>query len=592
MYAKTIILMLIFPLIVLAQPPQIFMDGQFEEWQSVSPLYSDPPGDQQSGNLDFGKLWVTNDGDYLYLRIEVGEEINMQDLNNITLYLDTDDNASTGISIHGIGAELQWTFGTRNGIFKVGSSSFPVAHRNIGLVTMPTITSNEFEIALDRQAKPDNLHLLFTNSTIRVVFIDEGIGQDHLPDVPGGVSFTFAAQYPLPVNPISIRHNNSNSFRILSYNVLSDGLFESSKVPAFTRILQAIRPTIIGFQEIYNHSASETANQVESILPSPGQQWYSSKGGPDNIVVSRYPILSSYQIEGNGGFVIDLNPDFNSQLLLIVAHLPASSNNSGRQLEADAIMAFIRDAKNPGGLITVPTGTPMMIIGDLNLVGYAQQLITLLTGDIVNTGQFGNPFPPDWDDTDLDHILPRSTDIPFFYTWYSPPSSYSPGKLDYMIFSDSVIESVKKFVLFTPAMSSDSLVANNLQPGDVETASDHLPLVSDFVVTNTTGFNNHANNLRKGFGLEQNYPNPFNPSTTIRFHIPTNSHVKLAIYNTLGETVKTLLNEQLAPNEYDARWDGKNDSDTMVSGGIYFVRLSAASETGLFADVKKIVHLK
>jgi len=595
MMAKSItflITLIIFPVLIFAQPPQIFMDGQFEDWQSLFPLYSDPLGDQQSGNLDFGRLWVTNDADYLYLRIEVGGEINIQDLNNITLYLDTDDNANTGIAIHGIGAELQWTFGTRNGLFKVGSNSFPITHRNIGLVTMPTISSTEFEIALDRNAQPDNQNPLFGGNTIRVVFIDQGAGQDHLPDSPGGVLFTLAAQYPPPLTPISIRRNEANSFRVLSYNVLSDGLFESSRLPAFTRILQAIEPAIIGFQEIYNHSASETANQVQTILPSPGQQWYGAKGGPDNIVVSCFPILSSYQIEGNGGFIIDLNPVISSQLLLIVAHLPASSNNTARQWEADAIMAFIRDAKNPGGIITLPTDTPMMIIGDLNLVGYAQQLITLLTGDIVNTGQFGNPFPPDWDDSDFDHILPRSTDIPFFYTWYSPFSSYSPGKLDYMIFSDSVIESVKKFVLFTPAMSADSLAAHNLQSDDVEIASDHLPLVLDFVLTNTTGFADIVNNSIKGFELEQNYPNPFNSTTAIRFHIAVTSDVKLEVYNNLGEKVRTLVNEQLQPDTYRIVWNGKNGFGETVSSGIYFVKLLTFSNKDYFEDLKKMVLIK
>ena len=255
MLLKTIfwgLTLLLLPLLIFAQqPPRIFMDGLFEDWQSLAPIYSDPLGDQQSGNLDFGDLWITNNADYLFLRIEVGEEINMQDLNNITIYLDTDDNPNTGTAIHGIGAELEFTFGNRTGIFKVGSSSFYITHINIGLVSMPTITSNEFEIALDRNALPDNQHPLFSGNTIRVVFIDQGIGQDHLPDSPGGVPFTFAAQYPLPLTPISIKQNNANSFRVLSYNVLSDGFFESNKLPAFTRILQAIKPSIIGFQEIY-----------------------------------------------------------------------------------------------------------------------------------------------------------------------------------------------------------------------------------------------------------------------------------------------------------------------------------------------------
>lgn len=576
-----------------AQPPQIFMDGQFDDWQTLNPIYSDSLNDQISGNLDFGKLWAVNDADYLYMRIEVGDEINLQDLNDVTLYLDTDDNASTGTPIHGIGAELEWNFGNRDGIFKSSSGQTFINHSDIGLVTLPTITSTEFEIAIDRNAHPDNIHPLFAGNTIRIVFIDQGPGQDHLPDSPGGVPYIFSTQYPPPLPALSIKQTDANSVRILTYNVLSDGLFVPSRLPSFTRILQAVEPAIIGFEEIYNHNAVETANQVEAILPSSGQeQWYSAKEGPDIIAVSRFPILSSYEVEGNGGFLIDLNPAINSQLLLIVAHLPASSNNTGRQWEADAIMAFIRDAKNPGGIITLPTDTPIMIIGDLNLVGYAQQLTTLLSGDIVNTGQFGNPFPPDWDNSDFDYILPRSTDIPFFYTWYSTSSSFSPGKLDYMIFSDSVIESVRKFVLFTPAMSSDSLAAYNLLAGDATTASDHLPVVSDFRLTSITALYHNSNSAPKGFLLEQNYPNPFNPSTTIRFHIPATSQVKLEIYNTVGEKVRTLLNEQLAANSYKVVWDGKNDLGEAVGSGIYFMRLSAISNKGYFSDFKKMIFLK
>ncbi len=59
------------------------------------------------------------------------------------------------------------------------------------------------------------------------------------------------------------------------------------------------------------------------------------------------------------------------------------------------------------------------------------------------------------------------------------------------------------------------------------------------------GFYDYSNEveielLPTKYELYQNYPNPFNPSTTIRFSLPIESHLKINIYNMLGELVETL----------------------------------------------------
>jgi len=97
------------------------------------------------------------------------------------------------------------------------------------------------------------------------------------------------------------------------------------------------------------------------------------------------------------------------------------------------------------------------------------------------------------------------------------------------------------------------------------------------------------------FGLSQNYPNPFNPLTTIPFtvnssQLTVNSPVRttLTIYSILGQKVRTLVNEDKVPGEYQVIWDGKDDSGKKVGSGIYFYRL----KVGDFSETKRSVLLK
>ena len=582
---RELILLIFFPFFIYLQVARIFVDGRHNDWQNLTHLHIDSYGDQQSGNLDFGKLGVSNDEQFLFMRLETSEELCLQDINDISLFIDTDNNFSTGNQIHGIGAELEWIFGQKNGIFAVGDNQIAIYQNDIGVVTSPTVTSNEFEIALERYASPDSDNLLFSSDTIRIVFKDNGPGDDRLPDANGGVQYVFDDTTSLPsLNHISIGNRGLGDVRILTFNVYTDNLFEPSLIPSYTRIFQAVQPQIIGFQEIYNHNASQTQNQVESMLPSGGgQQWYSSKVAPDIIAVSRYPILNSYPIEGNGAFLIDLHPNFNSQLLFIVAHPPCCGNNEGRQYEIDAIMAFIRDAKASGGVLTLQPDTPIMIVGDMNLVRDAQQLTTLLTGQIINTGQFGPSFNPDWDGSDFTDLFPRHVNLPMFYTWYNETSSYSPGRLDFMIYSDSVIDSVHSFVLFTPAMSTDSLTAYNLQIDDAILASDHLPVVADFVLKNLNKIETFQKNVPHQFKLFQNYPNPFNPKTVISYQLPKPSQVMLSIYDISGRLITTLINEHKEAGYYSAVWNAMN-----VSSGLYLYVFEAEG----FRSVRKCLLIK
>jgi hypothetical protein len=97
-----------------------------------------------------------------------------------------------------------------------------------------------------------------------------------------------------------------------------------------------------------------------------------------------------------------------------------------------------------------------------------------------------------------------------------------------------------------------------------------------------TGVNTIAG-VPKEYSLSQNYPNPFNPSTDIKFDIPKNSFVKLAVYNELGKEIAVLVNKDMPAGKYETGWNASN-----YSSGIYFYKLSAGDFTG----TRKMILLK
>jgi hypothetical protein len=85
------------------------------------------------------------------------------------------------------------------------------------------------------------------------------------------------------------------------------------------------------------------------------------------------------------------------------------------------------------------------------------------------------------------------------------------------------------------------------------------------------------------YSLEQNYPNPFNPETRINFQIPANSDVELAVYNLLGQKIKTLFDGHKQAGSYSVIFDGTN-----LSSGIYLCRLKSAE----YFETRKLVLTK
>lgn len=92
-----------------------------------------------------------------------------------------------------------------------------------------------------------------------------------------------------------------------------------------------------------------------------------------------------------------------------------------------------------------------------------------------------------------------------------------------------------------------------------------------------------STSLPTEYNLSQNYPNPFNPSTNIKFSIPQPGLTSIKIYNSIGQIVDELLNEELQAGNYSIQWDASN-----FTSGVYYYSITSNN----FYQVRKMILLK
>ncbi len=94
--------------------------------------------------------------------------------------------------------------------------------------------------------------------------------------------------------------------------------------------------------------------------------------------------------------------------------------------------------------------------------------------------------------------------------------------------------------------------------------------------------------IPRRYVLSQNFPNPFNPSTTIEYQLPNRGHVQINIYNSVGQLVRSLVNEQGEAGMHSVTWDGKDNGGSAVATGAYFYQV----QVGEFVQAKRMLLLK
>ncbi|MEM7754257.1 MAG: endonuclease/exonuclease/phosphatase family protein [Planctomycetota bacterium] len=283
------------------------------------------------------------------------------------------------------------------------------------------------------------------------------------------------------------------TIRVLSFNVL---FAKPAREPeAFARVITSLAPDVILFQEFGGLDGDALADWLDEHVgplegkPMPqtdgtesgGGFWHAVANSEQGVAVaSAHPIARPFAdpvtLEGPDGAertaraVSALLDTPFGDVLATSVHLKCcgaagSREDQIRMLEADAINAAVRDIAQQTAAITGRWPAVRVIGGDINLVGTRPPLDALADG-------------LDADGTDLTIAEVPVLGDRAFYTWSDPNSAFSPGRLDWILYSDESVRLDEAFVLDLGRLTRESVAAAGLVPSDTA-ASDHLPVVVD-----------------------------------------------------------------------------------------------------------------
>ncbi len=480
-----------------AGPPSIAIDGRFDDWRDVEPALIDP-ADARGEPVDLRELRLTSDGRFVHLLVDFGRAVNIQELDaTVHIVLDVDGAESTGQLTFGLsGADLDIILspGAAGELdrhpcgVKLASTIDPVndtlpeAQRlnpyDIGFTFGPTYASRQFEFCIERGAKLARLPTMLAGRRVRgrLVCTD---GRGRTIDQSEVFDYELA---PLDVTEQGRRADMPagipGALRIMSWNASNGALFDHPE--PFVRVLAAIDPDVIFLQELTDRNS---ASQLESFLNQrlsieALNEWTVVFGeGGGNLrcaVASKLPLESVVPFEllsypdgpdrslRVAGAVLEFA---NRRLLCVSVHLRCCGGIRSQQdfiriLEVETIREELRKLAESG------TVDGIIVAGDFNLVG-SRRPLDLLT-DQLHVGGLS-----------LIAAQPNQLDGLSNATWSDRKQSFVPGRLDYLLFSDTTMALRSTFVLDARDLTPQALRHLGLRSDDTASASDHFPVVAD-----------------------------------------------------------------------------------------------------------------
>lgn len=448
----------------LVQP--IVLDGDIGEWSPSVVMTTDP--------------W------WIYLRWKVaGESKTLQSSDeSLAVWLDLDTNPATGerpatpAAAAQLGVDLAIElsppkadgsglgYGCRVTLPGAGRE---VAHDAVDFAFAPTYASEWYEGRISRQGL-EGLGLPESSLVTAMLVLRDSQGAT----VGSSPPFEAEAVPASPTEPradLRIPPKPGKGVRVVSWNVLRGRPMEEPG--PFARVLRVLDPDVLLVQE-WTSSEREIAAWLNASVPLAEGEWsVRTTAGWGVAVASRYPLepLGHEELYLDGeenavrfaGALIDTPVGYlaASSVHLKCCGSSGSPEDQTRISEAGAINRSLTEA-----LSIEPVGM-RVIAGDLNLVGSRPPL------DVLRNGL-------DADGSDLAIADARDLGDSAYITWREDGNAFTPGRLDWAVYSDSAVRTARCFVLDARLLSDRALEVNGLDRSDAD-ASDHLPLVVDLI---------------------------------------------------------------------------------------------------------------
>ena len=431
--------------------PQV-VDGHFDDW----------PEAEETGNriqVDGTRIWID-------LHHQRATPVNLQHLDApLELVFKVEGQAlfESTLTFSPVERGMGVALATRDQDGQVINES----PYELDVVFAPTTASNRFELLIDFSSlvtKPARCRLLG--------LADEVLLFDLVPrekDEPGTT----------PV--VSIPRCPADAIRLMSWNVRFGGLLEQKDRAG--RILKALQPDIILLQELVDEqTAVAVASFLDETLGTRGGAWQvgASPAGsrlrsmvaargmapPEMVNMIRMQTDESRFVRAVA-MKIDLGNE--RRLLACSIHLRCCGSVGGKEdlqrvEEASMIQRSLEQLLEEWGCQDIVIG------GDLNLVGSRLPLQVLATG-----------LDPSGGDLEIAHPLQLDGDS--LATWADPSgnaaSAFTPGRLDWLLYSGSSLESLQAFILDTSDLSMQALDEYQLEAEDAPLLSDHFPVILD-----------------------------------------------------------------------------------------------------------------